>query len=114
MDFLNGFTIRVGQGGNMIRIVRTFLGVCFFLVFWTGFVQSAEVANQGQAGVPMIVLEEPTSEEANQGQAGVPIIVLEEPTYDFGQVSEGEVITHDFRVVNQGTAPLEIKNVKPG
>ena len=80
----------------MIRMFRTFLGACLFLVFWTGFIQAAEEANQGQ------------------GQAGVPMIVVEEPTYDFGQVSEGEVVTHDFRVVNKGTAPLEIKNVKPG
>lgn len=78
----------------MIRGVGTFLGACFFLVFWSGLARSAE--------------------DAGQGQAGGPIMVLEESTHDFGRVSEGEVVIHDFRVVNKGTAPLEIKNVKPG
>jgi hypothetical protein len=44
----------------------------------------------------------------------VPVIEVQMPIYDFGQVSEGEVVIHDFRVVNPGTAPLDIKSVKPG
>jgi len=92
--FLYIFAIISGSGGSMIRIVRTFFGVSLFLVFWVGFVQAAE--------------------EAKKEQVAVPIIVVEESTYDFGQISEGEVVTHDFRVLNQGAAPLEIKNVKPG
>lgn len=78
----------------MIRIVRTFLGACLVLVFWMGLSQAAE--------------------EVKKEQAAVPIVVVEESNYDFGQVSEGEVVTHEFRVLNKGTAPLEIKNVKPG
>lgn len=78
----------------MIRMVRPFFGVYLLLFFWTGFVQSAQ--------------------QIDQEQAGVPIMVLEESTHDFGEVSEGDVVTHDFRVVNKGAAALEIKNVKPG
>lgn len=44
----------------------------------------------------------------------VPVIELETTTYEFGQVSEGEVVTHDFKVFNRGDAVLEIKQVKPG
>jgi hypothetical protein len=44
----------------------------------------------------------------------IPVIEVEEPTYDFRQVTQGEVVKHDFRVFNRGNAPLEIKNVKPG
>jgi hypothetical protein len=56
---------------------------------------------------------------AGYTQAGVekealPIIEVEMPTYDFGQALQGEVIKHDFRVFNRGTAPLDIKNVTPG
>jgi hypothetical protein len=94
LDFIDIFAIRENRGGNMISVVRTFLGACLFVALCTGFVRSAE--------------------EAGQKQDGVPIIILEEPTFDFGQVSQGEVVTHDFRVVNNGTAPLEIKQVKPG
>ena len=41
-------------------------------------------------------------------------MVLEEQKFDFGEVKEGEVISHDFKVLNQGDQTLEIKNVKPG
>ena len=44
----------------------------------------------------------------------VPVIEVEEQTHDFHQVTEGEVVKHDFRVFNRGNAPLQIKNVKPG
>jgi hypothetical protein len=45
---------------------------------------------------------------------GVPIIEIDEPTYDFKEVSQGETVEHVFKVRNKGTAPLEIKGVKPG
>ena len=44
----------------------------------------------------------------------VPVIEVDSTTYEFGQVSEGEVVTHDFKVFNRGDAVLEIKQVKPG
>ena len=43
-----------------------------------------------------------------------PIIEIDMPTYDFGTVTEGEVVEHKFWVFNRGGAPLEIKEVKPG
>jgi hypothetical protein len=78
----------------MIRIVKAVSWACLFSMFWIGFVQGAQ--------------------ETPGEQAAVPIIVVEEPIYDFGKVSQGDVVAHDFRVLNQGTAPLEIKKVKPG
>jgi hypothetical protein len=42
------------------------------------------------------------------------VIEVDVPTYDFHQVPEGQIVRHDFRVFNRGTASLEIKNVKPG
>jgi hypothetical protein len=43
-----------------------------------------------------------------------PKIVVDRSTYEFEQVSQGDIVTHDFLVRNQGTATLEIKKVKPG
>jgi hypothetical protein len=43
-----------------------------------------------------------------------PRMILEEERFDSGEVKEGEVISHSFKVLNQGDQPLEIKNVKPG
>ncbi|MBW1744455.1 MAG: DUF1573 domain-containing protein [Deltaproteobacteria bacterium] len=39
---------------------------------------------------------------------------MENANYEFDQVTQGEVVKHDFRVFNRGEAPLEIKSVKPG
>jgi hypothetical protein len=78
----------------MIRIIGTVFWACLFSVLGIGLVQGAQ--------------------EAVKEQSAAPVIVVEEPIHDFGQVSQGEVVTHDFQVLNQGTVPLEIKKVKPG
>lgn len=49
---------------------------------------------------------------ANQGRA--PKMVLKEQGFDFGEVKQGEVITHTFEVLNQGNEMLKIENVNPG
>lgn len=51
---------------------------------------------------------------AAQQDKGSPVIEIKELTYNFKQVSQGETVKHDFKVFNKGTAPLEIKSVKPG
>jgi hypothetical protein len=43
-----------------------------------------------------------------------PVIEIDAPTHNFGQVTEGEIVKHDFRVLNRGWTTLEIKHVKPG
>jgi len=49
-------------------------------------------------------------------QAGgpLPFLVLEKEVFDFGSVQEGSRISHAFQIVNQGTAPLEIRKITPG
>ena len=51
---------------------------------------------------------------AGADKEALPIIEVETPTYDFGRTPQGEVVKHDFQVFNRGTAPLDIKSVKPG
>jgi hypothetical protein len=51
---------------------------------------------------------------AEADKEALPIIEVEMPTHDFGRAQQGEVVKHDFRVFNRGTAPLDIKSVKPG
>lgn len=43
-----------------------------------------------------------------------PKMILKEQKFDFGEVKEGDVISHVFQVFNQGDQPLEIRKVKPG
>ena len=76
----------------MVRTGRQITLLCLILVFWAGTVMASE----------------PEQTES------VPEIQIEEPTYDFKKVSQGETVRHDFEVRNLGTAPLEIKGVKPG
>lgn len=47
-------------------------------------------------------------------QDGAPKMVLKEQNFDFGEVKEGEVITHTFEVLNQGDEMLTIEKVNPG
>ena len=74
----------------MARALTVFLSGCLLLMVWGGVVQATE------------------------DQEPVPIIEVKTRTYDFGQIFQGEIVKHDFRVMNRGAAPLEIKNVKPG
>lgn len=73
-----------------MRVLKGILCQCLVLMVWVGLSQAA-----GE-------------------KEAVPVIEVGEPTYDFHQVTQGEVVRHDFRVFNRGTAPLDIKNVKPG
>ncbi|MCH7918088.1 MAG: DUF1573 domain-containing protein [Planctomycetes bacterium] len=42
-----------------------------------------------------------------------PTIHFEAPVHDFGEVSKGTIVRHDFLVENTGFSPLKIKEVKP-
>jgi len=48
------------------------------------------------------------------GIAGTPSLQLMETNYDFGEVEEGAVVSHDFELRNTGSDPLEIIEVRPG
>jgi hypothetical protein len=80
-----------------MKVFRGMLCLCLVLVVWVGLIQAAEEDKKA----PIIAKE-------------APVIEVENATYDFDQVTQGEVVKHDFRVFNRGEAPLEIKSVKPG
>lgn len=40
-------------------------------------------------------------------------MILDEPDFNHGNVNEGEIIEHTFKVLNRGTAALEIIQVEP-
>jgi hypothetical protein len=47
-----------------------------------------------------------------QAAAGKPTIFSPEPIYDFGNRDSEQDVVHEFSIVNLGTAPLEIKDVR--
>ena len=56
----------------------------------------------------LTVLAQDAPTEASQPKA-----VVAEPVYDAGKVNKGEEVVHDFVIRNEGTAPLEIIEVRP-
>ncbi len=54
----------------------------------------------------------PVAEEA---APAIPVttIKFEETTFDFGQIKQGETVTHKFKFTNTGANPLVLENVKP-
>jgi hypothetical protein len=46
--------------------------------------------------------------------SGTPSLYVAEPLFQFDSVVSGQDVTHDYIVVNKGTAELEITSVKTG
>ena len=74
----------------MPRMIKVGFYICLLAVFWLGTARAVEQKDGG------------------------PIIEIDSLTHDFKEVSQGETVRHDFTVRNNGTAPLQIKGVKPG
>ena len=49
-----------------------------------------------------------------EAQAVAPAAVLPESEYRFGTAIEGEIVRHDFILLNQGNADLKIEKIKTG
>jgi hypothetical protein len=48
------------------------------------------------------------------GRSGSPAIFFPEKVFEFQPVVDGVKVVHDFVVMNQGTTPLLIENVRTG
>ena len=87
----------------MRRICR-----CYLLVFGLVALASAWAqAEEKKAPAPV-------GKGIEEVKGPAPVMEVVEAAHDFGQVAQGKVLTYDFRVLNKGDAPLEIKAVKPG
>ena len=64
---------------------------------------SCDVRNKDKHAIGSVV-EKPLPEEATTVQ-------IIDSTYDFGQVTEGEIVEYNFRFKNTGTKPLVVTNV---
>jgi hypothetical protein len=59
----------------------------------------------------------PLSSDTNASSSttqGTPRITIPDPGYKFDPAIEGDVVTHEFTLVNSGNAPLEILKVQAG
>jgi hypothetical protein len=64
--------------------------------------------------VGLVVLVSLSGFAADTGQEGKPSLSLSSTEHDFGQVREGKILSHDFKVRNTGKAELQIIEVRPG
>ena len=51
-------------------------------------------------------------EEEPKQQAGVPVMTFDSESFDFGEITQGQKVTHTFKFSNTGTAPLVISRVQ--
>lgn len=51
---------------------------------------------------------------AKELSRSAPVMEIAQPDHNFGEVAEGEVVTHDYVVRNTGSATLEIAQVRAG
>jgi len=53
-------------------------------------------------------------EQPDQKTGGAPKLAIAETTHDFGEVKAGTPLKYSFKIKNEGSADLVIKNVAPG
>jgi len=87
----------------MRRVFRSYLWVFGLVALWSVWAQAEEKKAPA-----------PVGKKVEEVKGPAPVMEVVESTHDFGQVAQGKVLTYDFRVLNKGDAPLEIKAVKPG
>ena len=78
---------------------KTFL---FFLFITAATVSFAQQAKTGTA-------DKTTQANANPN---APTVDFKEESYNFGDISEGPQVTHEFKFTNNGKEPLILSNVK--
>ena len=93
--------------------------VAAMLVFASCKNEAADAnADRESLATPNVNTEVPTSPNTPaKNEATVPVgplttITFDEPTFDFGEVMEGEKVTHDYTFTNTGDEPLVISNAK--
>jgi hypothetical protein len=64
-------------------------------------------------GLAMCAMAQETQVTQVTTDAGSPKLIIESLVHDFGTVVSGTPLTYTFKVKNEGTADLLIKNVAP-
>src|SRR5580698_1591569 len=57
-------------------------------------------------------IQDKKEDKAAASNPNAPKLLFPEDTYNFGEVSEGPQVTHEFKFTNTGKEPLVLSNVK--
>ena len=115
----------------MKNSLTTLLCTAFALVLFTGCNQDlekrvsnlerrlVELENKGQvqqtavpAAVNQAMAQNTTTQNETQPDGPLPSFSFEKTEHDFGQIKDGDVVTHTFKFTNTGEAPLIIQDAK--
>lgn len=73
---------------------------------------STQEGTQGNLDSAEAITPESSTETAVVDTANAPIVYQETDTYSFGEVKEGEKVSHEYAFINTGKTPLIINSVR--
>jgi hypothetical protein len=82
--------------------VRCFLGVCLLVLLTTGLLSCSEKGNKEQTDV------QSNDVQVGGGKENLPEITFDTEVYDFGKITQGEIVNVDFHFRNTGKKNLII------
>jgi len=93
----------------MKKLLILLLSISFFVASCGNNTQNGE-----QNGVANTEMSAAGSMEVNTGvdSLNAPIVSMETDTYSFGEVKEGEKVSHEYTFTNTGKTPLIINSVR--
>ena len=60
----------------------------------------------------MVMAQSLEMEAEPKAEKGVPVLAFTQSQFDFGDIQQGDKVTHVFKFKNEGTTPLIISNVQ--
>lgn len=62
----------------------------------------------------VLLCHPPLAADTSTSTPGSPRITIPDPSYQFDPAIEGDVVTHEFTLINSGNALLEILKIQTG
>jgi len=97
-----------------LHVLRTGLLAAGLALLATGCGGKRETLPNGEEKISPDIINNPASasESASSDEKGLPVFEFTETRHHFGELVEGEKVSHSFRFKNAGTSDLVIANVK--
>jgi len=102
-----------------MRFLHNPVACCFFLIILLGGIAACNDESNGNGksvqeiktdGKINSIIRNPVSADGTIDTVNVARMTFESLSFDYGDVKEGEIVTHVFRFVNDGKVPLLINN----
>lgn len=74
--------------------------------------QNGEVDYNHRLGIS-VTIEEDFTKLSSKELKNAPVATFDSPNFNFGSITEGEKVTHNFKLTNEGKSNLLIRKIKP-